>query len=69
VSLRSKPYKRLHIKQTLMLCNTALCCCCAHVLLCCLQFTKKGKIEVDRMLDEEEVIEAAINADVDDVEV
>jgi hypothetical protein len=52
-----------------MLCNTALCCCCAHVLLCCLQFTKKGKIEVDRMLDEEEVIEAAINADVDDVEV
>jgi transcriptional/translational regulatory protein YebC/TACO1 len=34
-----------------------------------LQFTKKGKIEVDRMLDEEEVIEAAINADVDDVEV
>jgi transcriptional/translational regulatory protein YebC/TACO1 len=33
------------------------------------QFTKKGKIEVDRVLDEEEVIEAAINADVDDVEV
>jgi transcriptional/translational regulatory protein YebC/TACO1 len=44
-----------------------LCGCTA--LHCCVQFTKKGKIEVDRVLDEEEVIEAAINADVDDVEV
>eukprot|EP00611_Tribonema_gayanum_P012848 TRINITY_DN2353_c0_g1_i5.p9 TRINITY_DN2353_c0_g1~~TRINITY_DN2353_c0_g1_i5.p9 ORF type:complete len:118 (+),score=49.87 TRINITY_DN2353_c0_g1_i5:2345-2698(+) len=33
------------------------------------QFTRRGKIEVSTVLDEEQVIEAAIAADVDDVEV
>ena len=40
-----------------------------HSTFAVLQFTKKGVVDVESVLDEEAVIEAAINGDVEEVEV